>query len=401
MTNQELLSKAQELIEKGIIGTSALATGGKLNPEQSDKFIDYVIDVTELRGKVRVARLKGAQTDIDKIQVGRRVAVPKAEAADPGIRRGVTTSKISLNPKEVMVPFEISDEFEIENIEEESVEDTIVRMMATQFANDLEELYINGDTLGVAVQESEIIEGGSSNYIKDGYLALQNGWLKLCATSHVVDFDSENVSRQTFHKMIQSMPVKFKRTRRNMRFLCSPEIEQNYRNALAGRSTGQGDRAGQTIEKLTPFGIELVPIPLMPLQPKVVEHVVLNGTTLVQLKHKNISSVIVLPDTLASTPTVPFIETTDYVVDYVTGKINRTGGGAIGDGDTVKVSYLSQSQMILTEYRNLILGIGRDVKIEKDRNIFKSVNQFALTARIGVQVEETDAAVLGKNIGLE
>ena len=43
-----------------------------------------------------------------------------------------------------MVPWELSDEFVTENLEGENVEDTIMRLMATQLSNDLEELYIQG-----------------------------------------------------------------------------------------------------------------------------------------------------------------------------------------------------------------------------------------------------------------
>ena len=46
----------QEIIEKAVITTSDLAAAGKLNPKQSDEFIDYVIDVTMLGGNVRVVR---------------------------------------------------------------------------------------------------------------------------------------------------------------------------------------------------------------------------------------------------------------------------------------------------------------------------------------------------------
>jgi len=401
MNNTELLAKMKELVEKGIIDTSAIATNGKLNPEQADKFIDYVVDLSSLKGKVRVARLKGGQTDIDKIQVGKRVAVPKVEATDPGIRRGVTTSKISMNPKEVMVPFEISDEFEIENLEEMTIEDHIVKMMATQFVNDLEELCISGNTLGQSVVEADIIEGGhATNHIKDGFLALQDGWLTLAGASHVVDFAGANMGPTIFNKMINAMPKKFKRNRGMLKFLCSPESEQNYRNNVASRATAEGDLALMTTRNLTPFGIELVPVPLLDQQPTVVEHVTLSGTTAVQLKHKKLSNVFVLPSNLAGTPTAPYVDTTDYVVDLVNGTLARTGGGGISDGATVKVTYQTESQIILTEYRNLIYGIGRDIRIERDRDIFKSVNQFAMTARVAVQIEETDACVLGKNIGL-
>lgn len=393
----------KELVEKAINTTDQLAAAGKLNPAQSDRFIDLVIDVTGLSGNVRVARFRNEQLDIDKINVGRRVALPKAEASAPSVRRKVNTSKVSLNPKNVVVPFEISSDFMLENIEGEAVEDTVIRMMSVQFANDLEELYILGDLLGPAALEADLVDGGSTTqYIKDSYLALHDGWLKLAGQVHVVDAGGANISSNVFSKMIKEMPDKWKRTRRNMRFMTSTDHEQNYRNTVAGRATAAGDSALNSTNNMTPFGVEVVPLPLLPSQPTVVRHVQLNGTTPVALGFTNISDVVVSTETLGSSPETPFVGGgTDYTVDLATGLINREGGGAIGDGDTVKVTFKTQGQIILTEMRNLILGIGRDITIKRDEDIYADVAQYAIHAKVAVQIEETDAAVLAKNVGLD
>lgn len=394
----------EELIQKAVITTAAIAAAGKLNPEQADEFINLVVDVTGLGGKVRVVRFRNDQLDIDKLNVGKRVAVPKAEATAPGVRRGVTATKVTLEPKEIMVPFEISDEFLTENLQGESVEDLIIQMMATQFANNLEELYIEGNTLGPADFESNLIEGGSSTQvIVDSFMALANGWLKLAGTDHVVDANGADISSGIFSEMIKEMPDKWKRVRRNMKFFVSTDHEQNYRQSVASRATAAGDVALSTTQNLTPFGIELMPLPLLPSTPKIVEHVTLAGTTAVPLLNKNIvaGSEIVTLATLGSIPTTPFVGGgTDYTMDYANGTIARVGGGAISDPSLVKVTYKSEGQMWLTDMMNMILAIGRDIRIESDRDIFKSVNQWAITARVDVKFEETDRVVLGKNVGL-
>lgn len=393
----------EELIQKAVITTAAIAAAGKLNPEQADEFINLVIDVTGLAGKVRVVRFRGDQLEIDKMSVGKRVAVPKAEATDPGLRRGVSTSKISLEPKEIMVPFEISDEFMQENIQGESVEDLIITMMATQFANNLEELYIEGNLLGPADYEGNLIDGGSmSNVIVDSFMALADGWLKKAGTDHVVDAAGADISSGIFSELIKEMPDKWKRVRKNMKFFISTDHEQNYRQTVSSRATAAGDVALSTTQNLTPFGVELVPLSLLPSTPKVVEHKVLTLLVAQQLGNKNIvaGSEIVTLATLAGTPTAPFVKDTDYTIDYSTGQIARLGGGSIPSGANVKVTYRSEGQMWLTDMMNMILAIGRDIRIESDRDIFKSVNQWAMTARVDVNFEETDRVVLGKNIGL-
>ena len=396
----------KELLEKAVITTAEIAAAGRLNDAQSDRFIDFVVDVTGLKDRARIVRFRNDKLDIDKVGVGKRVAVPKKEAVDPGLRRKIKTSKVTLQPEEIMVPWELSDEFVTENLEGENVEDTIMRLMGTQLSNDLEELYIQGDKLGPARLESDLLEGGSATeVIVDTYLQLQNGWLRRAGATHIVDHDGVNISHQVFSDMIVEMPSKFKRNKRNLKFFCSDTTEQLFRNNLASRATGLGDSAATSEINLMPFGVELVPLALLPQTPLVTEHLTLSGTTPVGLKNKNIvlgSEFVVLQSVNQNprTPVTPFVNGADYTLNNAAGTIARIGAGALTDPSDIKISYLAESQIFLTEYRNLILGIGRDIRMERDRNIFASTTEFAITTRVAVEIEETDAVVLGINVGL-
>jgi hypothetical protein len=388
----------EELVQKAVITADALASAGKLNPAQSDRFIDFVIDETVLKDNARTVRFRNETLEIDKIGIGKRAAVPKAEARDPGVRRGIQTSKITLQPSEIMVPFEIGDNFRELNIEGDAVEEHIIQMFATQLANDLEELYVIGDKNGPAQVESDLVDGGSSDYIKDTYLALQDGWQLLADGGHVVDAQGANIGLSIFGKAIRSMPTKFRRNKAALRWFMSPDLWQLYLEKLATRATSLGDQAAEGGSS-GPFGIPAVPVPLWDFLPLTVEHKQLNGTTAVSLKNAPVTDVVVLPSTLAGTPTVPYISGTDYTLDEAAGTVARIGGGAIGDGDVVKITYKANPQLILTHQNNFVVGIGRDVRIEKDRDIFKGVNQYAITAKVAVQYEELDALVKVRNIG--
>jgi hypothetical protein len=391
----------EELVRKATIVADDLAAAGKLNPAQSDRFIDFVIDETVLTDNARVVRFRNESLDIDKIGVGKRVAVPKREAVDPQVRRGISTSKISLTPSEIMVPFEIGDNFRELNIEGDMVEETIIRLMATQLANDLEDLYINGNKLGPAILESDLIEGGSSTqYVKDTYLALQDGWSLLGDGANVVDAEGQNIGLSVFSKAIRALPTKFRRNRSNLRWFMSPDLWQLYLEKLATRATMLGDDAARGGGGMPgPFGITAVPVPLWEFLPSITEHIVLTGTTPTALKNGPVQNVVVTPSTLAGIPTTPYSSSTDYVLDATAGTIARTGGSTIGSGDTVKVTYNANPQLLLTHQNNMIIGIGRDIRIEKDRDIYKGVNQYAITAKVSVQFEELTAITKVKNIG--
>lgn len=394
----------EELVQKAIITTADIAAAGKLNDEQANTFIDFVIDVTELKGSVRVVRFRNENMQIDKIGVGQRVSVPKEEAKDPGLRRGVSTSKVTLTPREVMTPFEISDNFAELNIEGEMVEDTVVRLMATQTANDLEETMVNGDVLGHARTESDLLEGGSSTQvIKDTFTALFDGWLRLLDAGNIYDADGANLAPKLFSGMIKKMPVKFRRTRRNLRFLLALDMEQNWRERVSSRATPQGDNALTSSGTIPVYGVPLIPVPLLDPDPRVVEHKVFAAAPVtVSLRYNHIGTEMsIVPATLGSTPVTPYVEGVDYTVDRTTGTVTSIAGQAMAAGGTFKVTYRSGSQIILADFQNLILAIGRDIRIETDRDIYKGVNQFAITTKFSVQVEEVTATVKGINIGLD
>ena len=392
----------EEILEKAVItATDALASAGKLNPVQADQFIDYVMDQTAWTANSRLVRFRGESFDVDKIGLGARNAMPAAEAQDPGLRRGVTTSKISLSPKEIMVPFEIGDSFK-ELAIEENVEDHIIQMMARAVANDLEELYINGNALGPAALESSLVGGGSSsNFIKDSYLGLFDGWLKLADSGNVLDAAGADLTASLLSDMIRQLPSKFRRDRRNLRFIMSADMAQIWREKVSARATSLGDDALQSEGMITAFGIPVVEVPLFPFQPTTVEHITSTGATAtMSLAHQKVSNVVVTDSALGSAPEPAFTSGgTDYSVNLTNGTISNVAAGNWGDSAVAKVTYSAPPMILLSHLDNFLVGMSRDIRIERDRDIFRRVNQYAISVKVACEIEETDALVKAKNLG--
>lgn len=396
--NEELVTQ-----KAAITAANALAASGKLNAKQADKFIDFVVDESTLAKMVRVARFRNDTLDIDKIGVGRRVAVPKNEAVDPGTRRGITTSKVSLSPQVIMVPMEISDEFVETNLEGNSVTEHILRLFARQLSNDLEELQLHGNATGYLGFEGDIVDGGSeTDVVKDSYLALFNGFLKLSDSANVVDAGGDPLSVGFFRSMLSAMPTKFKRDKRNLRWLVPSELEEIWRERMSSRATSYGDSMVNGSGNITPFGIEMMSVPLMEMYPQQVKVASFTGSgTTISLDHAPINpgSVLIIKESnVGSSPTTPYVEDTDYSVNYATGVVTHIGAAGIGNTEQVRISYRSMPEILLTQTSNLIVGIGRDIRIEKDRDIYRSVDQYATTVKMAVQIEELTAVVKGKNI---
>lgn len=393
MTNEEFLQRAE-------IATDAIAATGKLNPEQANRFIDLVYNLSVFRDISRLERFRAEDKHIDKIGVSDRVAVPAAEGVDPGVRNGVNHSRIVLSPQEIMVPFTLTDRYRRINIEGEDVEDHVVSMMADQLANNLDQLYLDGNLLGPAANPSDLPQGGSSTlFVQDSYLALMNGLLKQGEGGNVVDAANAPIGPSVFSDSLLAMPVKFRRNRR-ANFMLSPDHEQAYRESISGRATMLGDQALQSVANLTPYGRELVPIPLWERNPLYVEDSIANtdGSTATQLTNAPITNLVLTPQGLDQNETAAFILATDYTQDLTAGTWTRDGGGAIGSGATIKATYNAGGRMILTDPTNLIVAIGLDVTIEKARNIHRRVNEWVITTAVDFKLEEASAVVLTKNI---
>jgi hypothetical protein len=63
-------------------------------------------------------------------------------------------------------------------------------------------------------------------------------------------------------------------------------------------------------------------------------------------------------------------------------------------GQTVKESTADGSDMLLTDFRNLIFGIQRDIKWETERHARRRSTSFVMTLRVDTQIENPDALVL-------
>jgi len=266
-TQEEILSKANE-VTTSVVGN---ASGGLLNAEQANRFLDFVVDQSVLMQNSRVVRMRASSMDIDKMSVGTRLMQKATEATNDGTNAAVTFSKVSLSSVKLRLDWEISTESLEDNIEGASLEDHIAQVMARQTANDLDDLLINGNT-------------SSAN----GLLKALDGFVKLAlASGTTVDEAGDNVSRSVFDRVLRNLPNKYLQRRNELRFFTGPGVVQDAIYSLGnpnsateasagapspGSTTGdlaflQGAmraNGGAGSTGLAPFGIPLVEVPLMP-----------------------------------------------------------------------------------------------------------------------------------------
>lgn len=388
----------KEALKKAVIALEDLAEHGKIPPQEAEMFLDYVRDETSLGQNTRFVRIsKGDEWRVNKIGVGRRNLVPARGGVDPGVRRGITTNAVELATANVMLPFDIIDDFIETNIEGESVEDHIVRMMATSFANDSEELLILGDKNGPAVTEDTILEGGSTDYVKDPLMSLFDGILRLADGGNVNDVEGANFGVSVARQSVTSLPTKFRRNRGDLRLIMPSDLVEIWRERQSSRETPLGDSTLGGGSGVRPFGLNPAEMALLPMRPTVTEHLTLSSGTPVSLRYQNVTNVVVTPVTLGATASEPYTGGgTDYTADLSAGTI--TAEASLDDTE-VKVTYNSPPQLILTPRNNIIVGVSRDVRVESMRDIYRQATGYAITTKIGVAIEELDAVVKIINLG--
>lgn len=338
-TQEEILAKANE-VTTSVVGN---ASGGILKPAQANRFIDFVVDQSTLMQSSRVVRMRTPQMEIDKLSIGTRIMAKATEASDTGANAAVTFTKVSLTTVKLRLDWEISTESLEDNIAGDSLEDHLASVMARQTANDLDDLFINGDTT-------------SSNAL----LKSLDGFVKLAlASGYVLDCEGGMpISRSVYDRSLRKIPSKYLQRRNDLRFMCGPQLVQDtiYHlgdpsvkvdgNVASGGSPVNSNIGGRYFEGdggpnggpgdtgLRPFGIPVLEVPLM-------------------------------PESVAG--------------DY---------SGAAGD----------HAYLLMTFPQNHIIGIQREIVVYREFKPKKDTIEYTQFTRVASNVENFDAYVITKNV---
>lgn len=187
------------------------ALGGILNPEQSRRFIDYVWDATVLAQDGRKVTMRANTIELEKVNVGERVIRLAAQAEGTYTNAGAQFTKVDLTTKKIRLDWEVSTEALEDNIEGSAVEDHLVRLMTNAFANDLEDLAINGTGAG-----------------NDPFLNIMEGFTTQTkgGNSHeaVVTVTDNKWTPEVMQKIINAMPRRYRAVRSGLKFYAGTDV---------------------------------------------------------------------------------------------------------------------------------------------------------------------------------
>lgn len=233
----ELKKRLREMRIVGVdaraIDSTLFATGGKLNPETADRFIDYLIEKQVALSRVSVRRMMGPQGNTDVLAVSRRKIRKAVEGVDPELADAIATRRRILNTVEVIWAEDLTLTFLEDNIERRGAEVHIGQMLARQFGNDLNDLGWNGS-------EDQDSSGD------DGFVGINDGWIKLAEDdAQVNDLDASTLSTPTNTEILNAtfrkLPVEFKGLPTLNYFVPVPFAER-YAEEVSTRETPLGDQ---------------------------------------------------------------------------------------------------------------------------------------------------------------
>jgi hypothetical protein len=213
--------------------------GGILAPEQARRFIDYVWDATVLAKDGRRVTMRANTMELEKVNVGERVIRAAAQAQPDFTNAGATFSKVELTTKKIRLDWEVSTEALEDNIEGGALEDHLVRLMTNAFANDIEDLAINGTGSGDNAFLS-IMEGFVSK-VTDGSDAHEAA----------VTVTNNEWTPNVMQDIILAMPRKYRALKSNLKFYAGTDafqgiVKNNGTLADAIAEAVQGQIPGST-----------------------------------------------------------------------------------------------------------------------------------------------------------
>lgn len=328
---------SNDILEKVVTTTTVGAGGGGLlAKEQADRFIDYMWDATVLAREARTIRMVSDTREIDKVGVGTKLVRLASEATDDGVNASATFTKVSLTTKKLRLDWELSSESLEDNIEGEALEDTIARLMATQAGNDIEDLFINGDTT---------LTSDPLYKAFDGFRKLSLGG------GRVVDGGGAAVSKATFNAGLKAMPRKYKQRRNQLRFYTGSNLVQDYMYNLTAIGSGGA--------------------------PEDIAAGVLRGGTVGPQGSPG--------GTYPFAFGVPIVEVPLFKEDLA-----GTYSGASGEHGYVELTFPN----------NRIVGVKREIVVHREFKPKKDTIEYTVYTRVGCAVENLDSYIVIRNIAV-
>lgn len=250
MTNQEILSQLAKID----------TTSGGLNPVQMpEEFITNLIAEDDFLREIRTVKGIKKEFQLMALNVGSRNLLKGTESTSPSQDdiKGLSITGRSLIPQEAILPYNISFRWLKQNLAGDAGEKQLNAEFMKAFKNDLVDLALNGDKSTPDTDPDYkflIIADGYRKRISD-----DSGTNYYERSTNDTDWKSS-----VFPALLKLLPARFKMNEKELFFICSHDVKEEYTVQLAGRATQLGDSFYTEAPKIYFRGIEIKAIPNCP-----------------------------------------------------------------------------------------------------------------------------------------
>jgi hypothetical protein len=392
------MDKITQKINKAFDPASGNSNLVHLNTKQADKFIDYVVDESVVLQQARVIRMDKPRQEIGKVGIGEKIFFPAQQGVtlDTSKRVEATTSKITLITKEMIGETIIYDDELEDNIEGAAFANHLMQMIAKNGANQWEFAALYGEQ--ISNYESEAVD---INQLFEGWMTrgIENG--NVVDASDTSIFADRFIERKKLTVLKKSFATKYRKSLDSI--FMHDDLVMDYEDLYnTNTTTAQGAEnrnrfAGIAFTEAPILGIEQ-PVPVAGFSPLALSAAASAGA-----------------DTVLMTDTTGL--SVGDSVEIVNADGGRSAYGTIialtlntsiqldtplaydqDDASVVNKVTLDGTDVLMTAKNNLIWGIQRAVTIEPDRQPRLRATVFVITTRVDVQVENTEAIGILKNL---
>lgn len=384
------MGKTQEELKKAFDSSTLNSKFVSLNEEQSNAFIDTIVDESVMLKKARVQKMSKPNTSVARIGFNNRFLHPGTSGSqlDDSKRAEFGSEEIQLESKLIKGKFMITDE-EREDVSQENLDGYLLGLVAKKVANELEL---------ASMISRKVASSPDIDHLFDGFIyrGLQDGNIINCADTGL--FADRYVSKEKFLKGLKSLPTRF---RANAKFFVPSDVMLDYQ-ALYDTVADGSVRA--ELQNLI-CKKEAVEVMLMETGAPV-EKTGTHGSTTTSA------------GVAAGQTVVPFTAVTNFSVgDEIVfnlgdadeqvrtitniSSLNVTIDSALtfalGSGDPIKEVTTDGAYSLLTNPQNLIYGIQKYFTFETER-IASVGTQYHFKCRVDFQVEDPTALVVYKDM---
>ncbi len=255
--DQQITLPLDQLMQKTQIDDTSLPNS-VLNRQQSNRFIDLVINSSTLVRQVRTIRVDHPKGEINKLDLG-TIVTEGANAVSKPTTRLPSESVVTYDMEKYRSAFDLKTDFMEDNIERASVRDTLLNMFTKQISNDTEIAAIEGD---------ESLATGDNQSSENNLLGINDGWMKILDSrvpaAQNIDAAGAAASKKLYFDMKRAIPSRFRVAKPNYVWIVSSGVFDKWMLDWSDRETIGGDGALGTGMVRGPWGIPMLEVPLFP-----------------------------------------------------------------------------------------------------------------------------------------